>query len=301
MDTPGFRLDKYLAERCPDLSRSQMQRLIREALVLVNGHPEKPSLHLNPGDRILLTLPPPAPLDLVPEEIPLCVLYEDANIIVLDKPPGLVVHPAPGHSRGTLVNALLARTHDLAGIGGTLRPGIVHRLDKGTSGLMVVAKNDAAHRSLTQQIRERSLLKSYVALLVGRLSPARGLIEAAIGRDPWNRKRMAIVEEGREAITRYRVLAYLAEHTLVEATPETGRTHQIRVHFSAIGYPLLGDSIYGKRSPLLERQFLHACILGFRLPGTNEYVEFRSELPPDLQEALRTLAGVTSLDAAIGG
>jgi 23S rRNA pseudouridine1911/1915/1917 synthase len=286
VDEAGARIDTYVAERC-HISRAYAQKLIDEGRVTANGGRVKPGHRLHAGQKVVVSIPPPSPTSLAPEDIPLEVIYEDSDILVVDKPAGMLVHPAAGQYTGTLVNAVLARCPDLGGIDGSLRPGIVHRLDKETSGLMVVAKNDAAHASLSGQIKQRSVTKVYIALVTGHLSPENGVIDAPIGRNPSNRKRMAVVSGGREARTRYRVLGYPEGHTLVEATLETGRTHQIRVHFAAIGHPVFGDHVYGKRSPLLGRQFLHAHRLGFQLPSTGEYVEFRSELPPDLETALR--------------
>ena len=286
----GIRLDKYIAEEYPEFSRSYVQRLISEGLITVNDRPAKGSLKLNVGDRITVLVPPPAPSSLLPEEIPLNIVYEDSDLLVVDKPAGLTVHPAPGHPNHTLVNAILAHCPDLQGIGGSMRPGIVHRLDKDTSGLMVVAKNDTAQQNLSSQMKARSVVKRYSVLVQRHLSPATGTIEAPIGRNPRNRKKMAVVSGGREARTQYRVIKYLDNYTLVEVTLETGRTHQIRVHLAAIGFPVVGDEVYGRRSPVLRRQFVHACHLGFRLPSTGEYVEFNSELPPDLKEALERLS-----------
>jgi 23S rRNA pseudouridine1911/1915/1917 synthase len=284
----GERLDKYLAEQC-QISRSYAKKLISEGQVTVNGRSAKASQKLNIGDRIVAEILPPSPISLAPEAIPLKVIYEDNDLIVIDKPAGLVVHPAAGHHSGTLVNAILAHCPDLGTIKSTVRPGIVHRLDKDTSGLIVVAKNEAAHASLSRQIKQRSIKKGYLALLVGHLSPDQGAIEAPIGRHPKDRKRMAVVSGGREARTAYKVIEYFDGYTLVEAMPETGRTHQIRVHFAAIGHPIFGDPVYGKRSPLLGRQFLHAYKLGFTLPSSGKYVEFKAELPPDLDDVLNKL------------
>jgi 23S rRNA pseudouridine1911/1915/1917 synthase len=286
--SPGERLDKYVAEQC-QISRSYAQKLIDDGQVAVNGHAAKSSQKLNARDRIVVNIPPPSTISLSPEDIPLRVVYEDNDLLVIDKPAGLVVHPAAGHRSGTLVNAILARCPDLGSINGTIRPGIVHRLDKDTSGLMMVAKNEAAQRSLSRQIKQRSIKKGYLALVLGHLTPEHGAIDAPIGRHPKDRKRMAVVSEGREARTAYRVVKYLDSHTLVEAMPETGRTHQIRVHFAAIGHPIFGDHVYGKRSPLLGRQFLHAHRLGFKLPSSGKFVEFRAELPQELQEVLKQL------------
>jgi 23S rRNA pseudouridine1911/1915/1917 synthase len=282
---PNERLDKYIAEQCR-ISRSYAQKLIDEGQVAINGRSAKPSQKLDIGDKVVASIPPPSAISLTPEDIPLKVVYEDKDVIVIDKPAGLLVHPAAGQKSGTLVNAILARCPDLGEIKGSIRPGIVHRLDKDTSGLMMVAKNDAAHADLSRQIKQRSIKKTYIALVLGQLTPERGAIEAPIGRHPGDRKRMAVVERGREAKTEYRVIKYLDDCTLLEVMPETGRTHQIRVHLSAIGHPVFGDHIYGKRSPILGRQFLHAHKLGFVLPSTGKFVEFTSELPRELQEVL---------------
>ncbi len=235
-----------------------------------------------------MRVPPPRSLELEPESIPLNIVYEDDDLLVVDKPAGLAVHPAPGHSRHTLVNALLAHCVDLSGVGGVLRPGIVHRLDKDTSGLLLVAKNDRTHASLSRQLKERTVQKRYLALVRGRLEQPEGVIEGAVGRDPRNRKRMAIVEGGRPARTAYKVREYLDGMTLVEVAPSTGRTHQIRVHFAAAGHPIVGDALYGKPSGLVGRQFLHAYRLAFEHPRNGRRMEFEAPLPEDLTEALRT-------------
>jgi len=285
----GVRLDKYVAEECAELSRSYIQRLIGNGHVTVNNCVAKGSLKLNIGDRVVLVIPPPIPSTPLPEEIPLAVVYEDNDLLVVDKPAGLTVHPAPGHPSHTLVTAVLAHCPNLE-INGSVRPGIVHRLDKNTSGLIIVAKNDAAHRDLSDQIKTRSVIKRYLVLVEGCLSPDRGIIEAPIDRDPSHRKRMAVVSEGREALTQYQVIKNMGNYTLLEVTIKTGRTHQIRVHFSAIGFPVVGDEVYGKMSPILNRQFVHACYLGFRLPSSGEYMELRSDLPVDLKEALERIS-----------
>lgn len=284
----GERIDRYLAQHLPDLSRSSVRRLIDDGMVMVNGQPVKASHRLHAGDAISVHLPPPAPLAAQPEPIPLTVVYEDADMLVVDKPAGLVVHPAPGHATGTLVNAILAHVPEIAAGGDVTRPGIVHRLDKDTSGLLVVAKNEATLRFLSNQFKERTTEKVYLALVHGHLSPARGQIDAPIGRDPRHRQRMAIVAGGRQAQTSYRVLRYIGAYTLLEAMPHTGRTHQIRVHFASIGHPVAGDPVYGPRRevPGLSRQFLHAARLRLRLPSTNEMREFSSPLPPDLAAVL---------------
>jgi 23S rRNA pseudouridine1911/1915/1917 synthase len=286
----GIRLDRYIAEECPELSRSYIQKLISEGYITVNGAEVKRSFRLDIGDRVSIIIPPPAASSLLAEEIPLNIVYEDSDLLVVDKPAGLTVHPAPGHPSHTLVNAILAHCPHLSGVGSSGRPGIVHRLDKNTSGLMVVAKNDAAQQNISAQIKARSVAKRYLVLVVGHLSPDRGIIEAPIGRDPGNRKRMAVVSGGKEARTQYRVVKYMDNYTLLEVSPETGRTHQIRVHLAAIGYPVVGDEVYGTRSSFLKRQFVHAHHLGFRLPSTGEQVELNSELPPDLEEALKLIS-----------
>jgi 23S rRNA pseudouridine1911/1915/1917 synthase len=292
VEGPGQRLDRFLAARCPELSRSYLQRLVEEGQVTVNGHLRKPSYTVRAGDVVVVRVPEPSPVEgLAPEAIPLSVLYEDQDLLVIDKPPGMVVHPSPGHSHATLVNALLAYCPGLGSIKGVLRPGIVHRLDKDTSGLMVVAKTDAALQHLQKQFKERMVTKRYLALVRGRVKPAEGVINFPIGRDPRNRKKLAVVGTGRPAATRYRVVATWARHSLIEAQPLTGRTHQIRVHFSVLGHPVVGDAIYGGKSPWVERQFLHAVVLGFRMPRSGEYREFRSELPEDLRRALQQVAG----------
>ena len=286
----GIRLDRYIAEECPELSRSYIQKLAEEGHITVNGAEVKRSSSLDIGDKVSIILPPSVPPSLLAEEIPLNIVYEDDDLLVVDKPAGLTVHPAPGHPNHTLVNAILAHYPHLSGVGSPGRPGIVHRLDKNTSGLIVVAKNDAAQQNISAQIKARSVTKRYLVLVMGHLSPDRGIIEAPIGRDPGNRKRMAVVSGGREARTQYRVIKYIDNYTLLEVSPETGRTHQIRVHLAAIGYPVVGDEVYGTRSPILRRQFLHAHHLGFRLPSTGEQVELSSELPSDLEETLKHIS-----------
>jgi 23S rRNA pseudouridine1911/1915/1917 synthase len=251
----------------------------------------KPSLKPKVGDVVVINLPPPSPAPtLVPQSIPLALVYEDDDLLVIDKPAGITVYPAPGHPSHTVINALLAHCPQISAIDSSLRPGIVHRLDKDTSGLMIVAKNKAAQLNLSAQFSSRHVLKRYLVLVKGRPSPEEGAIEAPIGRHPRDRKRMAVIPRGREARTLYRVVKYLSGYTLVEATPQTGRTHQIRVHFSSRGYPVAGDPVYGVRLPYLGRQFIHACLLGFKLPSTREYVEFRSELPAELAQVLECLS-----------
>ncbi|MFC1937074.1 RluA family pseudouridine synthase [Chloroflexota bacterium] len=299
VDRPGNRLDKYIAESCPELSRSQAQKFIADGYITVNGRAAKSALKLDAGDRVDIDIPPAPPSPLMPEAIPLSIVYEDDDLLVVDKPAGLTVHPAPGHPRHTLVNAILAHFPHLADIGDSLRPGIVHRLDKDTSGIMIVAKNSLAQANLAEQFQRRSVAKAYMVLVKGHLMPEKGIIEAALGRDPSNRKRMAVVTRGREARTEYRVVKYLDTYTLLEVRPQTGRTHQIRVHLSAIGYPVVGDAVYGVKSPILSRQFMHACRLAFRLPSSGDYVEFTSELPPDLQQALKGITQIVKLSSTL--
>jgi 23S rRNA pseudouridine1911/1915/1917 synthase len=292
IEQPGARLDKFLADNCPGISRTQAQRLIEDGQVTVNGRPEKAGYRLALGDTVLVRALPPAPSHLAAEDIPVPILYEDDDILVVDKPAGLTVHPAPGHRGHTLVNAVLA--HLASAPGGAERPGIVHRLDKDTSGVMVIARNAAAHANLAAQFKQHKVTKVYLALVRGHLTPEEGIIEAAIGRDAGDRKKMAVTGEnrGRQAVTRYRVTRYIGNCTYLEVMPRTGRTHQIRVHLAAIGYPVVGDATYGVKSPLLSRQFLHAHRLGFSLPSTGKYVEFTSPLPADLEQTLKEIARI---------
>jgi len=298
-DGAGERLDVFVARRCAGLSRSLVQRLIREGRVTVGDPPSegRAGQRLEQGDRVLVRMPPEEPEALRPEPIPLTILYEDADLLVVDKPAGLTVHPAVGVRRGTLAAALLAYRPELAGVGEPERPGIVHRLDRDTSGLLVVAKSEAARAALARQWKERQVEKGYLALVCGRLEPPQGVIDAPIGRDPRHRQRMAVVEDGRAARTAYRVRRYLPAgqagrdtYSLVEVTPSTGRTHQIRVHFAALGHPLVGDRVYGRPSPILRRQFLHADRLAFRHPIDGRPLDFESPLPEDLRQALERLA-----------
>jgi len=290
-DKTGVRLDKYVGEKCLELSRTRAQKLIADGYITVNDRVAKVGLKLNIGDRVDIIVPTTTPTPLSPEAIPLNIIYEDDDLLVVDKPAGLAIHPAPGHPGHTLVNAILSRLPSLAEISDSERPGIVHRLDKDASGIMVVAKNNAAQLNLIDQFKARSVVKVYLVLVKGHLTPEEGIIEAPIGRDPRNRKRMAVVAEaeGRDARTRYHVIRYIGDYTLLEVRTETGRTHQIRVHLSAIGYPVVGDATYGVKSDYLSRQFLHACRLGFHLPSNGEYVEFTSDLPPDLAQALKEI------------
>jgi len=288
-DASGVRLDVFVAASCPGLSRSHARQLINGGFITVNDKNLKAGHKLDAGDVVVVSIPPEPPPTLAPEPIPLDIVYEDADLLVIDKPAGLAVHPAPGHPDHTLVNAILAYLPGLADGDDSLRPGIVHRLDKDTSGLILVAKNRVAQANLSAQFKSRSVKKSYLVLVKGRLTPRDGIIEAAIGRDPRNRQRMAVVSRGREARTEYHVVRYVGGCTLLEIHPETGRTHQIRVHLAAIGFPVMGDATYGVKSTKLSRQFLHASKLGFKLSSTGKYVEFESPLPPDLSRALKEI------------
>jgi 23S rRNA pseudouridine1911/1915/1917 synthase len=300
VNTGQGRLDRFLADRIPELSRSAAQRLIDDGQVSVNGESSKASYKVRMGDQVVVFLPSDSPTEAVAEAIPLSVVHEDSDLLVVDKPAGMVVHPAPGHSRGTLVNALLAHYPELA-TSGDERPGIVHRLDRDTSGLILVARTEKIRRALQRQFQDRLVTKAYLALLDGHVQPAWGRIEAPIGRDPQHRQRMAVLLGGREAITEYHVLEKFShqigpvagEYTLVEAGPKTGRTHQIRVHFASIGHPVAGDAVYGRRrTPLpISRQFLHAWRLGFKHPGTGRRMNLEAPLPVDLASVLELLRG----------
>jgi 23S rRNA pseudouridine1911/1915/1917 synthase len=294
-DCAGARLDKALAAALGgDVSRSQIQRLVDEGRVRVDGLvAAKSGLKLVGGEQVSVEMPPPAPGRLEPESIPLAIVYEDDDILVIDKPAGMIVHPSAGHMRGTLAHAVLGHDPEIEGVGGEQRPGIVHRLDKDTSGLIVVAKNDRAHRHVQRQFKARTVEKTYLALLDGRPPTDRGRIEAPIGRDPRERKRMAVVRAdlGREAVTDYRLLEAFPNHTLVEALPRTGRTHQIRVHFAFLGCPVAGDSVYGRKRPTLPltRHFLHAARLKLALPSNGALHTFEVPLPPELAAILAGL------------
>lgn len=285
------RLDKFLTTQMVDFSRARLQSLVKEGQVQINGKTaSKAGIILRIGDRVDLTIPPTRPSDIIPENIPLSVMFENDDMVVINKPAGMVVHPAAGHHHGTLVNAVLAHDPQLEGIGGEQRPGIVHRLDKNTSGLILVAKNDFTLRWLQDQFRLRKVRKVYLALSDGRPPTPTGRIEAAIGRDPSQRKQMAIVSEvkGRSAVSEYHVLEQFPEHTFFEVHPETGRTHQIRLHLAMIGCPIVGDTIYGHQNSSLplERHFLHAARLTILLPGEETPRTFESPLPEDLQSIL---------------
>lgn len=291
----GLRLDVYLSKKDAALSRSQARRLIDDGEALVDGRPARASHRLRPGEKVSLSRPPPLPSGIVPEEIPLRVLYEDDAILVVDKPAGMVVHPAAGNPRGTLVNALQFHCGSLSTVGGVMRPGIVHRLDKGTSGLMVIAKSDEAHRHLSEQFKKRLVSKHYTVLVHGDLRQDEGVVDAPVGRHPVERKKMSTASRrGKAALTRWRVLERYGAFTLLEAKIETGRTHQIRVHLGALGRPVVGDAVYGGSKRAVEapatrsvlksmtRQALHAGRLSFRHPVTGEVMSFESPLPEDM-------------------
>ena len=292
-DRPGERADALLARLVPDLTRSAAQKLLERGAVTLNGGPARKNDRPDPGDVLEVVLPDPEPIDLVPQDIPLDVVYEDGDVIVVNKPVGLVVHPAPGHPDGTLVNALLYHCGtSLSGINGELRPGIVHRIDRDTSGLIIAAKNDRAHLALAAQLQDHSLARTYEAVAVGGLREDSGTVDAPIGRHPVDRKKMAVDRKnGREAITHWTVLARYPGYTHVECRLETGRTHQIRVHLASIGHPLLGDTVYGAKKPVpgLAGQCLHARRLRFVHPATGEPVELECPLPGWFQEVLRKI------------
>jgi 23S rRNA pseudouridine1911/1915/1917 synthase len=299
-DGDSARLDRYLVSVLPGQSRSQIQRLIKDGLVRIHGREARPNQPVKTGQQITVEIPEPVSPQLQPEALPLAIVYQDRDIAVVDKPAGMVVHPAAGHAAGTLVNALLHHLADLSGIGGERRPGIVHRLDRGTSGLMVVAKHDGAHEELTRQFRDREVEKTYIALVWGLVQAGRR-IEEPIGRDPHNRKKMSARarRHSREAVTRVVRADHLPGVTLAEIAIHTGRTHQIRVHLSSIGHPIVGDALYGgirRRMPArlralshLTRPFLHAARLAFKHPSDGRRMEFTSGLPDDLQQVLEEL------------
>ena len=292
----GERIDKYLSALCPDLSRSYVQKLLKSGNVLVDGRQVKASYSIQEGERIFLDVPEAVEPEIEAEPMELDILYEDKDVILVNKPKGMVVHPAPGHYSHTLVNGLMAHCKgQLSGINGILRPGIVHRIDMDTTGVLIVCKNDMAHNSIAAQLKEHSIVRRYQAIVHGRIEEAEGRIEGAIGRDPVNRKRMCINEKnGKPAVTHYQVLERFRQFTYVECRLETGRTHQIRVHMASIRHPLLGDTVYGPVKcpfPRLQGQTLHAGVLGFVHPRSGDYMEFSAPLPSYFQELLRTLPG----------
>lgn len=291
-ESKNQRLDAFLASSLDGLTRSQATRLIESGEVAVDGKPVSKSYKLAGGEDIAVTLPEPEPVEAVPQDIPLDVVYEDADVIVVNKPSGMVVHPAPGHPDGTLVNALLYHcAGTLSGIGGALRPGIVHRIDRDTSGLIIAAKNDAAHQYLSAQLADHTLARTYECIVVGKLREDRGTVNAPIARHPTDRKRMAVVAGGREAVTHWEVIARYPGYTHVRCRLETGRTHQIRVHMAYIGHPILGDTVYGakKEVPGLTGQCLHAVGLRFLHPRTHEVVELSCPLPEEFTRMLQKI------------
>ncbi|HYM49621.1 MAG TPA: RluA family pseudouridine synthase [Candidatus Limnocylindrales bacterium] len=293
MRGPAGRLDQYLAGLDTSLSRSQVHRLILQGHVLVNGAPARPGTRLRDGDQLEWEVPPSPPSVLRPQPMDLPVVYEDEDLLVLDKPAGLVVHPGPGHQEGTLVHGLLARGPGWSSIGGAERPGIVHRLDRDTSGLMVVARNDRAHRALSAQLQDRTMHRRYRAIVVGEVPDAAARIEAPIGRDPRHRQRMAVLAAGREAVSEFHRIEIASRHTLLDVTLQTGRTHQVRVHLAYIGHPVLGDPVYGRRSPLIGRPALHAAGLQLRHPTSGAMLAWTSRPPDDFRQAWSALGGST--------
>lgn len=294
------RLDKFLAAQLPEHSRARLQALIKSGHALVGGRVVEKTGHLlEGGEAVELRVPPAQPIDLVPEDIPLEIIFENEDLLVVNKPAGLVVHPAAGHATGTLIHAVLAHAPEIEGIGGELRPGLVHRLDKDTSGIIVLAKNESAQRFLQDQFQRREVEKTYIALVDGHPPSASGKVDAPIGRDPRERKRMAVVPaaKGRQAATEYRVKESFDRYSLLEVNPHTGRTHQIRVHLAFLGCPVVGDRVYGKRKPSLpiERHFLHAFRLRLRLPGETETRTFEAPMPEDLARVLAHLSAGTPL------
>ena len=293
----GERIDRYLSEEMEDRSRSYIQKLIKDQYVIVNQKPVKANYRLSLGDMVEITLPEAKEPDIIPENIPLDILYEDQDIIIVNKPKQMVVHPAPGHYSGTLVNALMYHCgQELSGINGTMRPGIVHRIDMDTTGSLIVCKNDMAHQSLSDQLKVHSIKRVYVAIVHGNIKEDNGTVNAPIGRHPTERKKMSIhTKNGRNAITHYKVLERFGEYTYIQCALETGRTHQIRVHLASIGHPLVGDQVYGPRKcpfPKLQGQTFHAKTLGIIHPRTGEYLEINAPLPDYFIELLDILRNI---------
>ncbi|KUP33067.1 RluA family pseudouridine synthase [Bacillus halotolerans] len=284
------RIDKFLASTENGWSRTQVQLWVKDGQVVVNGSPVKSNYKIQPGDQVTVTVPEPEALDVLAEPMDLDIYYEDQDVLVVNKPRGMVVHPAPGHLTGTLVNGLMAHCTDLSGINGVMRPGIVHRIDKDTSGLLMVAKNDMAHESLVNQLVNKTVTRKYTAVVHGLISHDDGTIDAPIGRDKKDRQSMTVTRDGKNAVTHFHVLDRFQEFTLVECQLETGRTHQIRVHMKYIGFPLAGDPKYGPRKTIdFNGQALHAGILGFQHPRTDEYIEFEAPLPDDMTALIENL------------
>ena len=287
------RIDRYLAETCENLSRSYIQKLLKDGEVLVDGKAVKASYKVCSGDQVIVDIPEAVEPEILAEDMELDILYEDPDVILVNKPKGMVVHPAAGHYSGTLVNGLMAHCKDqLSGINGVMRPGIVHRIDRDTTGVLIVCKNDFAHNAVAAQLKEHSITRRYLALVHGVIKEDEGTVNAPIGRHPTERKKMSINEKnGRHAVTHYRVLRRFSHYTYIECRLETGRTHQIRVHMASIGHPLLGDEVYGPRKcPFsLQGQTLHAAVLGFVHPRTGEYLEFQAPLPEYFEKLLKNL------------
>ncbi|WP_088009213.1 RluA family pseudouridine synthase [Indiicoccus explosivorum] len=289
-ESAGGRIDKAVTAIDPDWSRSQIQGWLKDGYVKVNGNSVKQNYKVKDGDVITVLPPEPEALDIQAEDLNLDIVYEDADVLVVNKPKGMVVHPAPGHVSGTLVNGLMHQVTDLSGINGIMRPGIVHRIDKDTSGLLMVAKNDAAHASLVEQLIKKTVTRKYTAVVHGHIAHDKGTIDAPIARDPKDRQKMAVVDKGKSAVTHFTVTERLGEFTVVECQLETGRTHQIRVHMKYIGFPLAGDPKYGPRKTLdIGGQALHAGVIGFDHPKTGEYMEFSAEPPAEFGQLLETL------------
>lgn len=289
----GERIDKCISNYVETLSRSYIQKIIKEGKAYINDAPVKSNYKVRVDDKVQFTIPDCEEPDIPPQDIPLDIIYEDKDVLIVNKPKNMVVHPAPGHYEGTLVNAIMYHCHnDLSGINGVLRPGIVHRIDKDTTGSLIICKNDEAHRKIAEQLKEHSITRKYRAIVYGRISNDEGVVNAPIGRHPTDRKKMAINERnGKPAITHYKVLERFEKYTYIECQLETGRTHQIRVHMTSIGHPLLGDEVYGNaKCPFkLEGQTLHAMTIGFIHPSTNQYVEYEAPLPEYFERLLQIL------------
>lgn len=285
------RLDLFLSENLEGMSRSYVQGIIEKDAVRVNGKQKKSNYKMKLNDEVSIDIPNPVELQVEPENIPINIVYEDSDVIVVNKPQDMVVHPAPGNYNGTLVNALLYHCKDLSGINGVIRPGIVHRIDKDTTGILVIAKNDNAHNKLALQLKDHTMTRTYYALVEGNVKSDEGTIDAPIGRHPSDRIKMTVIKDGREAVTHFKILERFGEYTLIQCNLETGRTHQIRVHMAHIGHPLVGDNVYGRKKQKFKvlGQVLHAKKLGFIHPTTGEYIEFDSELPEYFVELLNKL------------